>query len=202
MPWAVPYLPIDPKDVGRSYEAVIRVNSQSGKGGVAYIMKTENHLDLPRRLQIEFSAVIQQHTDDEGGEVTAAQMWAAFSNEYLPDPDAPWGRFALAGHRHQAHGEQVDEMVVELIDNGVPVTVEGRGNGPIAAFVDALKSLDVDVRVLDYAEHALSAGGDARAAAYVECAVGDRILWGVGIDPNIVSASLRAVVSAVNRAQR
>jgi 2-isopropylmalate synthase len=202
MLWAVPYLPIDPKDVGRSYEAVIRVNSQSGKGGVAYIMKTENHLDLPRRLQIEFSAVIQRHTDDEGGEVTAQQMWAAFSNEYLPDPDAPWGRFALTGHRHRAHGEQLDEMVVELTDAGVPVTVEGRGNGPIAAFVDALKGLDVDVRVLDYAEHAMSAGGDARAAAYVECAVGNRVLWGVGIDPNIVSASLRAVVSAVNRAQR
>jgi 2-isopropylmalate synthase len=202
MPWAVPYLPIDPKDVGRSYEAVIRVNSQSGKGGVAYIMKTENHLDLPRRLQIEFSAVIQRHTDDEGGEVTADQMWAAFSNEYLPDPDAPWGRFSLTGHRHQAHGEQLDEMVVELVDRGVPVTVEGRGNGPIAAFVDALRTLDVDARVLDYAEHAMSAGGDAQAAAYVECAVGERVLWGVGIDPNIVSASLRAVVSAVNRALR
>jgi 2-isopropylmalate synthase len=165
-------------------------------------MKTENHLDLPRRLQIEFSAVIQRHTDDEGGEVTAQQMWAAFTNEYLPDPDAPWGRFSLAGHRHTAHGDQVDEMTVELVDSGVPVTIEGRGNGPIAAFVDALKALDVDVRVLDYAEHAMSAGGDARAAAYVECAVGDRILWGVGIDPNIVSASLRAVVSAVNRALR
>jgi 2-isopropylmalate synthase len=202
MTWAVPYLPIDPKDVGRSYEAVIRVNSQSGKGGVAYIMKTENHLDLPRRLQIEFSAVIQRHTDDEGGEVTAEQMWAAFSNEYLPDPHAPWGRLALTGHRHRAHGEQLDEMVVELTDHGVPVTVEGRGNGPIAAFVDALRTLDVDVRVLDYAEHAMSSGGDARAAAYVECAVGDRILWGVGIDANIVTASLRAVVSAVNRAQR
>jgi 2-isopropylmalate synthase len=200
--WAVPYLPIDPKDVGRSYEAVIRVNSQSGKGGVAYIMKTENHLDLPRRLQIEFSAVIQRHTDDEGGEVTAAQMWTAFSNEYLPDPVSPWGRFSLTGHRHRAHGEQLDEMVVELTDNGVPVSIEGRGNGPIAAFVDALKALDVDVRVLDYAEHAMSAGGDARAAAYVECAVGERVLWGVGIDPNIVTASLRAVVSAVNRAQR
>src|SRR6185312_16093041 len=114
MPWAVPYLPIDPKDVGRSYEAVIRVNSQSGKGGVAYIMKTENHLDLPRRLQIEFSAVVQRHTDDEGGEVTAQQMWAAFSSEYLPDPSAPWGRFHLAGHRHsthdKAHGEHLDEM--------------------------------------------------------------------------------------------
>jgi 2-isopropylmalate synthase len=202
MPWAVPYLPIDPKDVGRSYEAVIRVNSQSGKGGVAYIMKTEHHLDLPRRLQIEFSGVIQRHTDDEGGEVTAGQMWAAFSSEYLPDPDAPWGRLALTGHRHTAHGDSLDEMVVELTDDGVPVTVQGRGNGPIAAFVDALGSLDVDVRVLDYAEHALSAGGDARAAAYVECAVGERVLWGVGVDPNIVSASLRAVVSAVNRAHR
>jgi 2-isopropylmalate synthase len=201
-PWAVPYLPIDPKDVGRSYEAVIRVNSQSGKGGVAYIMKTENHLDLPRRLQIEFSAVIQQHTDDEGGEVTAAQMWSAFSHEYLPDLDAPWGRFGLAGHRHTAGADQHDEMVVDLVDGGVPVTLQGRGNGPIAAFVDALHAVDVDVRVLDYAEHALSAGGDARAAAYVECAVGDRILWGVGIDANIVTASLRAVVSAVNRAQR
>ena len=134
--------------------------------------------------------------------MTAAQMWTAFSNEYLPDLVSPWGRFSLTGHRHQAHGDQVDEMVVELVDDGVPITIEGRGNGPIAAFVDALKSLDVDVRVLDYAEHALSAGGDARAAAYVECAVGDRILWGVGIDPNIVSASLRAVVSAVNRALR
>ena len=203
MPWAVPYLPIDPKDVGRSYEAVIRVNSQSGKGGVAYIMKTENHLDLPRRLQIEFSGVIQRHTDDEGGEVTAAQMWSAFSNEYLPDPDAPWGRFSLAGHRHTAHGEKLDEMVVELVDNGVPTTIHGRGNGPIAAFVDALRSLDVDVRVLDYAEHAMDPGHESvSAAAYVECAVGDRVLWGVGIDPNIVSASLRAVVSAVNRAQR
>src|SRR3712207_1485214 len=171
MPWAVPYLPIDPKDVGRSYEAVIRVNSQSGKGGVAYIMKTENHLDLPRRLQIEFSSVIQRHTDDEGGEVTAAQMWTAFTNEYLPDADAPWGRFSLAGHRHStgdmAHGERLDEMVVELVDEGVPVTVEGRGNGPIAAFVDALKTLDVDVRVLDYAEQALSAGGDEIGRAHV-----------------------------------
>ncbi|QNG37320.1 2-isopropylmalate synthase [Geodermatophilaceae bacterium NBWT11] len=202
IPWAVPYLPIDPKDVGRSYEAVIRVNSQSGKGGVAYIMKTENQLDLPRRLQIEFSAVVQRHTEDEGGEVTAEQMWAAFTSEYLPDPHAPWGRLALTGHQHTASGSGPDEMTVELVDDGVPVTLTGRGNGPIAAFVDALSGVDVDVRVLDYAEHALSSGGDARAAAYVECAVGERVLWGVGIDPNIVSASLRAVVSAVNRALR
>ena len=125
------------------------MNSQSGKGGVAYIMKTENHLDLPRRLQIEFSAVVQRHTEDEGGEVTATQMWTAFSNEYLPDPAAPWGRFSLSGHRHTAHVDSLDEMVVELVDQGVPVSVEGRGNGPIAAFVDALKTVDVDVRVLD-----------------------------------------------------
>ncbi|WP_138759523.1 2-isopropylmalate synthase [Modestobacter altitudinis] len=202
IPWAVPYLPIDPKDVGRSYEAVIRVNSQSGKGGVAYIMKTENQLDLPRRLQIEFSAVVQRHTEDEGGEVTAQQMWTAFSNEYLPDASAPWGRFALAGHEHTASGNGPDAIQVELVDQGVPTTVHGRGNGPIAAFVDALRSVDVDVRVLDYAEHALSAGGDARAASYVECAVGERVLWGVGIDENIVTASLRAIVSAVNRAER
>jgi 2-isopropylmalate synthase len=203
IPWAVPYLPIDPKDVGRSYEAVIRVNSQSGKGGVAYIMKTENHLDLPRRLQIEFSAVVQRHTEDAGGEVTAEQMWTAFSNEYLPDPDAPWGRFSLTGHEHAAQGTGPDELVAQLVDNGVPTTVRGHGNGPIAAFVDALQSVDVDVRVLDYAEHAMSAGSaSATAAAYVECAVGDRVLWGVGIDANIVTASLRAVVSAVNRAQR
>ena len=129
-------------------------------------------------------------------------MWSAFSSEYLPDADAPGGRFGLAGHRHTANGDQQDQIVVDLVDGGVPVTLEGHGNGPIAAFVDVHAVQGVDVRVLDYAEHALSAGGDARAAAYVECAVGDRILWGVGIDANIVTASLRAVVSAVNRAQR
>src|SRR4051812_50040095 len=130
-------------------------------------MRPDPHRALPRRLQIEFSGVVQRHTDDEGGEVTAGQMWAAFSSEYLPEPDAPWGRFSLVGHRHRAHGEQLDEMVAELTDAGVPVTIEGRGNGPIAAFVDALKTVGVDVRVLDYAEHAMSAGGDARARAHV-----------------------------------
>ena len=134
--------------------------------------------------------------------MTAEQMWAAFTNEYLPDADAPWGRFSLTGHEHTASGTGHDELTARLVDGGVPITLRGRGNGPIAAFVDALHSMDVDVRVLDYAEHALSSGGDARAAAYVECAVGERVLWGVGIDANIVTASLRAVVSAVNRAQR
>jgi 2-isopropylmalate synthase len=194
--WAVPYLPIDPLDVGRSYEAVIRVNSQSGKGGVSYVMKAERQLDLPRRLQIEFSRVIQNHTDVVGGEVTPEQIWAAFSAEYL-DRTAP---LALLAHHTSAAIEEKDALSVEVRHNGETQVLEGSGNGPIAAFVDALSSIGVDVRVLDYAEHALSAGGDARAAAYVECVVGDDVLWGVGVDPNIVTASLRAVVSAFNRA--
>jgi 2-isopropylmalate synthase len=199
--WAVPYLPIDPKDVGRSYEAVIRVNSQSGKGGVAYLMKHEYNLDLPRRLQIEFSQVVQRVTDNQGGEVPPHELWRIFSDEYLPAPDG-WGRFKINGIRQSSDGDGADHLIVELTDVGTPVTLEGRGNGPIAAFVDALGDVGVDVRVLDYAEHAMSAGGDAKAAAYLECAVGDRVLWGVGVDTNILRASLKAVVSAVNRAQR
>ena len=194
--WAVPYLPIDPKDVGRSYEAVIRVNSQSGKGGVAYIMKTEHQLDLPRRLQIEFSQVVQARTDAAGGEVSPAQMWEAFEAEYLADR-LP---LALNSHHTSSADGQDDQLDVNVFVDGEKRALTGRGNGPIAAFVDALRSVGHDVRVLDYAEHALSSGGDARAAAYVECAIGDRILWGVGIDANIVTASLKAVVSAVNRA--
>jgi len=197
IPWAVPYLPIDPRDVGRSYEAVIRVNSQSGKGGVAYIMKSEHQLDLPRRLQIEFSQVIQRVTDADGGEVTPREMWACFEGAYL----AP-GRVDLHSHHNTAVAAEPDRLSVEVTVDGERRRVEGTGNGPIAAFVAALAGLQIDVRVLDYAEHALSAGGDATAAAYVECAVGERVLWGVGIDPNIVTASLRAVVSAVNRAHR
>jgi 2-isopropylmalate synthase len=204
--WAVPYLPIDPHDVGRSYEAVVRVNSQSGKGGVAYILRSEHQLDLPRRLQIEFSGVVQQRTDSEGGEVAPAALWEAFRDEYLPVPAgegvSPWGRFGLISMRSDSTVDGADRLSVTLTDHGQERTIEGTGNGPIAAFVDALAGLDVDVRVLDYAEHALSSGGDARAAAYVECAVGDRVLWGVGLDPNIVIASLKAVVSAVNRSQR
>jgi 2-isopropylmalate synthase len=194
--WAVPYLPIDPLDVGRSYEAVIRVNSQSGKGGVSYVMKAEHQLDLPRRLQIEFSRVIQAHTDDAGGEVSPAQIWAAFSAEYL----APTTPLALLAHHTSAAIDEKDALSVEVRFNGETQMLEGSGNGPIAAFVDAVSTLGIDVRVLDYTEHALSAGGDAQAAAYVECVVGDNVLWGVGVDPNIVTASLRAVVSAVNRA--
>lgn len=203
--WAVPYLPIDPKDVGRSYEAVIRVNSQSGKGGVAYIMRTEYRLELPRRLQIEFSHVIQHLSEEEGGEVTPEQMWEAFSAEYLPDPAAPWGRFALRSVSQDSAVDGLTTVRVVLADRADPdgeVTLDGTGNGPVAAFCDALGRHGIDVRVLDYAEHAMSAGGDATAASYLECAVGDRVLWGVGIDPSITTSSLKAIVSAVNRAER
>ncbi len=196
--WEVPYLPIDPKDVGRSYEAVIRVNSQSGKGGVAYILKTEHKLELPRRAQIEFSRVIQQRTDSKGGEVTPAEIWAAFCAEYL-DRTSPLSLDSV--HTSSAEGEK-DALTVRVAVEGEPHTLEGTGNGPIAAFVTAINALpqDFDVRVLDYHEHALSSGGDAIAAAYVECAVGDDLYWGVGLDANIVTASLKAVMSAVNRA--
>ncbi|MGH3760041.1 2-isopropylmalate synthase [Actinophytocola sp.] len=197
-PWEVPYLPIDPKDVGRTYEAVIRVNSQSGKGGVAYVMKTEHQLDLPRRLQIEFSQVIQQYTDNEGGEVSPALMWSTFSSEYL-ELASP---VALHEQRISDDGEGHDEITASVDVEGDRHEISGSGNGPIAAFVDALASVGYDVRVLDYTEHALTSGDDARAAAYVECTVGDLVLWGVGVHSSIVTASLRAVVSAINRAHR
>ncbi len=201
MPWQMPYLPIDPKDVGRSYEAVIRVNSQSGKGGVAYIMKQDHHLDLPRRLQIEFSQVIQRHTDNEGGEVDAAQMWQVFEAEYL-EP----GAFELLSFGSTTR-DGTERITTKVSAFGTEHTLTGVGNGPIAAFCQALSDLDlglggVGVRVLDYAEHALSAGRDAEAAAYLEIEVGDRVLWGVGISESIVRASLRAVISALNRAAR
>ncbi|MFJ1756892.1 2-isopropylmalate synthase [Kitasatospora sp. NPDC088134] len=198
--WGVPYLPIDPKDVGRSYEAVIRVNSQSGKGGIAYVLKNDHKLDLPRRMQIEFSKIIQAKTDAEGGEVTPGDIWAVFQDEYLPTPDNPWGRISLSGSRSLTTEDGRDALTTEAVVDGTPVTLTGTGNGPVSAFVSALASIGVDVRVLDYAEHALSEGGDAQAAAYVECAVGDKVLWGVGIDANTVLASLKALVSAVNRA--
>jgi 2-isopropylmalate synthase len=194
--WEAPYLPIDPHDVGRSYEAVIRVNSQSGKGGVAYIMKTDHKLDLPRRLQIEFSRVVQGHTDAQGGEVSPEVMWEYFKDTYL-ERATPLRLNSV--HTSSAAGEK-DRLTVDVYVEGERRTLEGTGNGPIAAFVEALTDqLGFDVRVLDYHEHALSEGGDAIAAAYVECAVGEQVLWGVGLDPNIVTASLKAVVSAVNR---
>jgi 2-isopropylmalate synthase len=210
MPWEAPYLPIDPHDVGRTYEAVIRVNSQSGKGGVAYILKSDHKLDLPRRLQIEFSRAVQRHTDDEGGEMSPIEIWDAFRAEYLAR-ETPLKLNSV--HTSSAAGEK-DALEVNVYVDGELRTLTGTGNGPIAAFVNALGELADDevskgsvlfenrndIRVLDYHEHALSSGGDALAAAYVECAVGDQILWGVGVDANIVTASLKAVISAVNRA--
>jgi 2-isopropylmalate synthase len=200
--WAVPYLPIDPKDVGRSYEAVIRVNSQSGKGGIAYVLKNEHKLDLPRRMQIEFSRIIQTKTDAEGGEVTPAQIWAAFRDEYLPTPDNPWGRITLRTASSATSGDGTDEITVQALVDGAERVLTGRGNGPISAFFDALAAVGVDARLLDYTEHTLSEGASAQAASYIECAIDGRVLWGIGIDPNTTRASLQAVVSAVNRAAR
>ncbi|MFJ8913382.1 2-isopropylmalate synthase [Amycolatopsis sp. NPDC102389] len=197
-PWEVPYLPIDPKDIGRNYEAVIRVNSQSGKGGVAYIMKAEHQLDLPRRLQIEFSKVVQRHTDTEGGEVDPATMWNAFSAEYL-ELKTP---LELVRQHVRDNGDGEYDITATVRVEGDEHEVTGRGNGPIAAFFDALSTVGFDLRLLDYSEHTLSPGDDARAASYIECAISDRVYWGIGIDPSIVTASLRAVVSAVNRANR
>jgi 2-isopropylmalate synthase len=204
LPWAVPYLPIDPHDLGRSYEAVVRVNSQSGKGGVAYIMKTEHHMDLPRRLQIEFSGVVQRGVDQDGGEVSPAELWSRFRDEYLPNPENPWARFEVVNVVTDSTVDGATTIEATVRDRGESHTVTGTGNGPIAAFIDGMSKIEgmPDMRVLDYAEHALSAGGDAQAAAYVECAVGDRVLWGVGVDPSIVTASIKAIVSAVNRAER
>ncbi|MGH4024968.1 MAG: alpha-isopropylmalate synthase regulatory domain-containing protein, partial [Pseudonocardiaceae bacterium] len=196
--WEVPYLPIDPKDVGRSYEAVIRVNSQSGKGGIAYVMKAEHQLDLPRRLQIEFSRIVQQHTDSSGGEVSPQHIWSIFAEDYLERTNPLWVQW----HQLSDDGEGRDEISATVLVEGEEHEVTGSGNGPIAAFVDALATLGFDVRVLDYVEHAMAAGDNAAAAAYVECAVNDLVLWGVGVSGSIVTASLNAVVSAVNRAMR
>ncbi|NAS23079.1 2-isopropylmalate synthase [Herbidospora sp. NEAU-GS84] len=200
--WAVPYLPIDPKDIGRTYEAVIRVNSQSGKGGVAYIMKADHQLDLPRRLQIEFSRAVQARTDAEGGEVTPAQMWEAFTDEYLPNPANPWGRIGLLAHRTTSAVDDKDAISADVRIEGQIREIHGTGNGPISAFCDALGSVGIDVRVLDYTEHAMSGGADAKAASYVETEIDGQVLWGVGIDANTTTASLKAIISAVNRAGR
>lgn len=202
--WAVPYLPVDPKDLGRTYEAVIRVNSQSGKGGVAYLMKTDHNLDLPRRLQIEFSGVVQNRTDANGGEVTSDELWNIFADEYLPntDPDGKWGRFELAGTRTESDLSGTVHLGVNLRVGDSMVEVAGVGNGPIAAFLDVLRQQGVDATLNDYVEHTLSAGGDALAAAYIELTIEGRTLWGVGIDGDISTASLKAIVSGVNRAIR
>jgi 2-isopropylmalate synthase len=194
--WEVPYLPIDPKDVSRSYEAVIRVNSQSGKGGVAYVLKSDHHLDLPRRMQIEFSRVVQEVADADGGEIAPKRIWELFEQTYL-QRTAP---LRLAGFTVTSEDEDTDRIDVRLERDGEAVGVSGRGNGPIAAFVDALSSVGIDARVLDYAEHATGTGQDSQAASYLEVAVNGQVLWGCGIHPSIVTSSLRAIVGAVNRA--
>ncbi|MGW5524726.1 2-isopropylmalate synthase [Gordonia sp. NPDC003950] len=198
--WAVPYLPIDPKDVGRSYEAVIRVNSQSGKGGVAYIMKTDHGMNLPRRLQIEFSREIQKLTDGEGGEVAPKEMWDVFAQEYLL-PIRPLERMRQKVDAAEVDGGE-DRITVVVKVDGVEKEISGSGNGPLDAFVDALGTVGFDLRILDYSEHAMTAGGDANAACYVEAEINGETVWGVGVASSITTASLRAVVSAVNRAHR
>jgi 2-isopropylmalate synthase len=202
--WAVPYLPIDPKDVGRSYEAVIRVNSQSGKGGVAYLLKSDHNLDLPRKLQIEFSGVVQEKTDHEGGEVSSADIWDIFQDEYLPSAiiDDKWGRYELMGTRTASDmsGEVTLDAVLRVGDS--QHSVQAVGNGPVAAFLSVMAGQGHSIRLFDYVEHALSASGDALAAAYVELEVDGQTLWGVGIDGDISTASLKAIVSAVNRSVR
>src|SRR4051812_32335530 len=202
--WAVPYLPVDPKDLGRGYEAVIRVNSQSGKGGVAYLLKADHAIDLPRRLQIEFSGVVQAKTDAEGGEVTSDEIWAIFQDEYLParDDADKWGRFELKSTRISSEMTGVVSLQAKLRVGDDVEDVEGSGNGPIAAFLDVLADQDIEVKLYDYVEHALSASGDALAAAYVELEVNGRRLWGVGIDADSSTAALKAIVSSVNRSIR
>ena len=209
VPWAMPYLPIDPHDVGRSYEAVVRVNSQSGKGGVAYLLGTTRKLELPRRLQIEFSRIVQRHTDTYGGEVDGDRLWSIFADEYLPAAAAPevelsrWGRFELRGATLTSTGDDEDStLTVTLVDGGEEKHLTAAGNGPLDAFVTALEGTGLSVRILDYAEHALSEGHDAKAASYVECEVDGQVLWGVGIDPSITTSSFKAVISAINRALR
>ncbi|MBM6592195.1 2-isopropylmalate synthase [Brevibacterium sp. RIT 803] len=208
MEWDMPYLPVDPKDLGRSYEAIIRVNSQSGKGGVTYLLKSEYGLDLPRRMQVEFSRAVQQHTEG-GGEVSAEEIRRIFNHEYLPsdDQDNAWGRFQIVGLRTDSgtvdDSGASERVEVDLIVDGQERTYEGRGKGPIDALVKVLiDNFDVDVRLQDYTEHAIGSGADTMAAAYVELAVEDRVVWGAGLHSNITKASLKAVVSAVNRAAR
>jgi 2-isopropylmalate synthase len=204
--WAVPYLPIDPLDVGRSYEAVIRVNSQSGKGGVAYLLKSDHSLDLPRKLQIEFSRVVQGLTDSEGGEVSSEKLWEIFQDEYLPapssKPELKWGRFELKRMRTESEMDGEVKLDIVLRDGANEIAASGTGNGPISAFLSILKAQGVDTRLLDYVEHTMSAGGDAQAASYIELDVAGKTLWGVGIDSDIATSSLKAVISGVNRAIR
>ncbi|MDO4718875.1 MAG: 2-isopropylmalate synthase, partial [Propionibacteriaceae bacterium] len=206
VPWALPYLPIDPHDVGRSYDAVVRVNSQSGKGGVAYLLKTVHHMDLPRRLQIEFSRIVQHHTEASGGEIDAASLWRLFVDEYLPydlaDGLQPWGRYHLQSSSSSSPRGADTHVETTITDAGQPVVLRAASSGPLAAFINALEQVGVHLTVRDFAQHALGSGREAQAAAYIEVEVDGQVLWGVGIDTSIMTASFRAVISAVNRAVR
>lgn len=231
--WLVPYLPIDPKDIGRTYEAIIRVNSQSGKGGMAYLLKTNHNLDLPKRLQIEFDKIVQNYADTTKKEVKDGDIWRLFKDEYLPVEQsgmtaagvvvgdthdaslAPWGRLKLLKVAVSS-GEDGSDTVLKarLLDRGVnvgddePVEREasGIGNGPIAAFLNAISNFGVEASIMDYVEHTMSVGTDAMAASYVECQIGEaddaQIVWGVGIDSSITTSALKAIISAINRSQR
>ncbi|WP_166984618.1 2-isopropylmalate synthase [Canibacter zhoujuaniae] len=204
--WAVPYLPIDPKDLGRNYEAVIRVNSQSGKGGVAYLLKADHQLDLPRQLQIEFSQVVQARTDAEGGEFTSEQIWQIFQDEYLPSTVATerWGRYELLQQSTTSVDEGDTQLIAKMRVGAEEVELSGIGNGPVDAFLHALNALDssLEATVFDYAEHALGQGSDAVAAAYVDLKVAGQRIWGVGLDSSTTRSTLKAIISAVNRAVR
>ncbi|PLS31768.1 2-isopropylmalate synthase [Bifidobacterium margollesii] len=230
--WLVPYLPIDPKDIGRTYEAIIRVNSQSGKGGMAYLLKTNHNLDLPKRLQVEFDKIVQKYADDTKKEVKDEDIWRLFKDEYLPVESGgvtsagkivgdtndetlkQWGRLKLL-KVSVSSGEDGSDTVLKatVLDRGADRTAEpverqlsGVGNGPIAAFLNAISALGIDVSVMDYVEHAMTAGTDAMAASYVECEIGDKpetqVIWGVGIDSSITTSSLKAIISAINRSER
>jgi 2-isopropylmalate synthase len=195
--WDVPYLSIDPKDVGRSYEAIIRVNSQSGKGGVAYLMAVDHNLELPRGLQVDFARRVQQITDARGGELKGGELMEAFTSHYLSHGSP----FELLAYTHSSE-EDSDQIAARVKVNGEERVIEGEGNGPLAALVDAFeKAFGISIAIRDYHEHAMSASADAKAAAYVEADVGDEAFWGVGVHGSILTASLRAIVNAVNRAE-
>ena len=231
--WLVPYLPIDPKDIGRTYEAIIRVNSQSGKGGMAYLLKTNHNLDLPKRLQIEFDKIVQNYADTTKKEVKDGDIWRLFKDEYLPVEQSgmtaagvivgdthdaslePWGRLKLLKVAVSSGEDGFDTVLkARLLDRGVnvgddePVEREasGIGNGPIAAFLNAISNFGVEASIMDYVEHTMSVGTDAMAASYVECQIGEaddaQIVWGVGIDSSITTSALKAIISAINRSQR
>lgn len=203
--WEMPYLPIDPHDVGRSYEAVVRVNSQSGKGGVAFVMSSAHNLDLPRSMQVEFSRIVQEQTEEAGGEVDADTMWDIFADTYLSAEDnqdsEQWGRFKL-GRTTVTADEDGARLRAELLDGGESRVLAASGNGPVDAFAVGLKQLGFPIKILDYTEHAMGAGRTASAAAYIEAEIDGQVVWGVGIDPSIARASYKAIISALNRLVR